>query len=674
MIRRLVARLLIAGAVITGAGASALAEAARSEDVLARQALVALAANDRQGMARAHEAAAASAPGLAEAILYLFNSTLSSRDEFLLAMETAARQTQDKALRDRMLLALLEDEYYELNQLKGENRYNKFTRVFNRASSSLSRLAMLQPQAAAQLLLDGAYSLRKARATTDRERQMAFLCRVFLEKYPDAPEAGEVAELQAQLRERLRNDMLERERLAGDLYRARGNLSAAEFHYENAALLAPDNKDLSRLVESVRTERRQHEESAAAAVAVAPTEGQLSREDLEVLGQAARALLTGRAEPLARAAQTPSGVTDSVGYAAAAWFEMQGRHDAAIQQLVFTAESFRGTPGGQAAAALLADTSYNLDERFELAMETLKTQRKQFILTGKRSTEDQGYVWGSAAIQSGGQGLAGLPALFLTDVLVRGVAEHFKTQVETDLVVDAGARYIRRYPGGARSREIAGQLAQLCEKAGDPDRAGRFLALAGGGTPDKDRKLDEDRARRLMDQAMAADDLWQRKRLLQYVVETFGSTKIAATARKQLARLHPTLGEGSVVLTRKMLRENPGFAAQLGIPPSLLDGRKAGGEMAELGVAFDPQGRKFAYQAEGGDFVTVTVPEPERERLMAGARALADAMGVRESGRSALKRQIVPVEIKGGAGGSGIELAPQLIPYADRPEDTKYFR
>jgi hypothetical protein len=127
-------------------------------------------------------------------------------------------------------------------------------------------------------------------------------------------------------------------------------------------------------------------------------------------------------------------------------------------------------------------------------------------------------------------------------------------------------------------------------------------------------------------------------------------------------------------LTRKTLRENPDFAAQLDIPPSLLDGRKAGGEMAELGVAFDPEGRQYAYQVEGGDFVTVTVPDSRRERLLAGARALADATGIRDSGRSALKRQIVPVEIKGGAGGSGIELAPQLIPYADRTEGTKYFR
>ena len=176
-----------------------------------------------------------------------------------------------------------------------------------------------------------------------------------------------------------------------------------------------------------------------------------------------------------------------------------------------------------------------------------------------------------------------------------------------------------------------------------------------------------------MEQAMSSD-LWLRKRLLERLVEQYGSTKIAATARKELARLHPTLGEGSVVLRRQTLRENPGFAAQLGIPAGLLDGRKAGGEMAELGVAFDPKGERFAYQVEGGEFVTVVLPARERERLMAGAVALADAVGMRDSGRSALKRQIVPVEIKGGAGGSGVELAPQLIPYADRGREAKYFR
>ena len=100
-----------------------------------------------------------------DSILYLYNKSQRDREKYLLGMEIAATEARSEELRTRILLGLLTDEYYELNQLGVQNRFNKFTRVFNRASSSLSKLALFQPQDAAQLLLDGAYSMRKARDT-----------------------------------------------------------------------------------------------------------------------------------------------------------------------------------------------------------------------------------------------------------------------------------------------------------------------------------------------------------------------------------------------------------------------------------------------------------------------------------------------------------------------------
>ncbi|MGC8840379.1 MAG: hypothetical protein ACP5QZ_02850 [Candidatus Sumerlaeaceae bacterium] len=656
---------------------------AQTWDDVARAAVGAVLVNDRQSLVELyrHEAAKERERGvraneltLSSAIHYLFIMSLNNREAFLRASQEAAKEFRHEELRLRLMQALLDDEYYELNQLKGENRYNRFTRVFNRASSSLSKLALFQPQDAVQLLLDAAYSMRKARTTNERERRMIYLARRFLDEYPEAPERPEVEELLRQLSEKLRRDRVEQEILAGRAAMQTGNYRAAIFHLETAAFFETTNTQALQLLDEARKAQRESEEETFQAVSVSNWEDQLSTEEQHALEQAVRALCAGNAATLKQVEQNGGRLADSAGYARAALLEQNGDHDAAVELLHSIAESAPATPGGRAAAGLLDTPSYNLDTAFDKAVAQLREERKKFIVTGKRKTDDTLYAAGSAAVQSIGQSPATVPALFVTDMLVRGVAEHFHTVVAIDSVVDAGAAYIRRYPGSPRSAEIAKEIADLSSKSGDPVRTRTYLQMAGDEDPARLAKVRENEARQLYASAAQAADLVTRKRLLEQLLAEYPEVKVAKTARKELDKLHPTLAAGSIVLSPKMLAEDKELVAALGLHPEWVDGNKRNGELAQEGIAFAPDLSHFSYRlADQKAFEIREVPKAQRQWLEARAIALYHTFTFKASGKEALHRRFLPLEVEGGAGASGVEIAPKMIPYPEPKKDSRLF-
>ena len=606
---------------------------------------------------------------LYEAIGYLYISSLSDRESFLKAAEEGVRQTRSEEIRWRLLQALLDDDYYELNQLKGQDKFNKFTRVFNRASTSLSKLALFQPQDAAQLLLDSAYSIRKARSTTERERRMIYLCRRFLAEYPDAPEREEVQLLLDQLTNKLRRERVEQSIVAGQIALDAQDYRAAIFHLENAKLLDSSHTKALELLATAQKEAEEAEEARALSVSVAPWEDKLSPQEQKALEASVRALFCHDDAALSRlAAEVPS-LADSILYARAALTEQKGSHDEACNLLADVAREFENRPGGRAAAALLATPSYNLDSAYDEAVQKFIEERKRFILTGKRSTEDNAYVLGSAALDNIGQNAVNIPALFFTDMLVRGVAEYFRTQVAIDGVIDAGAAYIRRYPGGTRAAEIAKEIAMLSQKSGDPARSRTYLEYSGPADASQTKKIRENEARELFESAQKSTDLVSKKRLLEHLLNSYPDTKIAKTASRELARIPPNLEPGSIVLPRKMLAKDPELLEALGLTPEVVDGNKRNGELSEEGIAIDGEGRRFSYKfSQSQEFEIKEVPREKRTWILARARALHTSFAYELKAKETLHHQIVPLQIEGGAGSGGVEVAPKLIPYPDLGE------
>lgn len=651
-------------------------------DPLPRAALVAVFAGDRQQLAhafwQAHQREQATRDThtlrTSDAIQYLYNQTLSDREEFLAAQEVAAANARDKDLRTRILMSLLTDEIYELNTVEGQNRFNKFTRVFNRASSSLSQLVMLQPQAAVQLVWDGIYSIRKARPTTDRERKMIFLARNFLKKHPNAPESEEVRQLHEKLKGKLIADEANRGKIAGKLALTRGKFESAEFHLEKAAVLAPADEETSTLLHQARRLRIRQEDELVLGMMVVEQEMPASVE--RGLQEACEALLTGDRQKLLAVRSQVRELWDSSDYAVAALTEAAGQHNQALQQLHALVQTNAAGPGTRAAARLLANVDYNLDANFEQHLKTFADQQRKFVLTGNRSGEDAAYALGNATIQSAGQAATGVPLLVGLDAAVRAVTEKFRTQVDVTDVVDAGARYLRKYPSSSRSRIIASQLAELSRKAGDYDRTEDYLAEAGVANPEAMAKLRDKKAAALYEQAKAASDLFEKRKLLQELISKYGEAPVVQkSATKELSRIPPGLARDSIVLMLKMLKKDPNIPRTLGLAPTWIDGKKSNGELAEEGLCIHPSAGTFEYKIAGEETYRVAgLPRGNLDSLLAAAQLLQSAYMNTTEAEAITRRQKLPFAIDGSVGGSGVDMAPKIVPVPDNPHDKDRFR
>jgi Flp pilus assembly protein TadD len=670
----------LAFSFLTALPAIAQRAPAPAQDSIARQAIIgALTGDDsalRQSYAAATQTPTASAGpvALSEAVYYLYNNTRTNREEFLAGQEILAANARNKDWQNRVLLSLLSDEAYELNRLEGQNRFNKYTRIFNRVSTSLSQLVMLQPQAAASLLWDGIYSVREGKAATIKERKMVYLCEQFLKKYPDAPERAEVVALRGELKHKMLNDRFKALSAAGKTAMTDGQFQLAEWHLEKANLLNPADADTKQLLGQARALKVRTEEVRGLTLGVSDSEANMSTAQAKALGEIARAVALGDSKALDKLRTSVPYVWDSVDYSYAALAEKSGNHQSAIQRLQGLATSAPSSPGGRAATKLLDNPNFNLSESYRAALAEMASEKSKFIWTGRRTKDETVYATGNAMIQSAGNP-AGVPVLFGMDAAVRAISEKFKTQVSVEGVVDAGARYLRRYPDSPRKQEIARQLADLSKKAGDYNRSMEYLEESGTGSATDVEKLKENQATALFEQIRTSGDLLERKKLLQQMADKYPNAKITQkNLAKEQAKLPPGLAPDTIVLPGKALSRDQRLASYLGVPTAFVDNAKSNGELADEGVAITPSANLVEYKLKNeNSWRRVGLRVDSREWVLTASRQLRSDFMSSEEGRQLLYRQKLPVAIEGGVGGGGVDIAPQILPYKTTEQDQRRF-
>jgi tetratricopeptide (TPR) repeat protein len=676
---------LIAGC-ISAPGAIAAAEtndaAQRGEDPVIHSALVsALTGNldelrsDFWTAKKREQTYGAAEIPLSDKIFYLYNCSEPDREKFLAGQEVLAAQSHNTEWKNRMLVTLLSDEVYQLNKLEHQNRFNKFTRVFNRASSSLSQLALLQPQAAMGLIWDGIYSIKTSKPTSVKERQMIYLCNEFLSKYPSAPEANEVASLRKQLSQRMLTDRKNQDMEDGTTAYNKGQFDVAEFHLERANVLDPADNKTSTLLQQARVMRVQTEQARELTLGVSGTESRFSKSDADALNLACRDLLTGKIQDLAAMESKSPALWDSMEVGVSALSERQGNHEDALARLQVLAQRTPTSAGGMSARKDLANPDYNLDESFQKALADMSAQQRKFIFTGKRTSEETVYQAGNAAIQSVGQSAMGVPVFFGMDAVVRAISEQFKTQVSIDDVVDAGARYLRKYPKSPRSQTIAAQLATLNKKAGDYKRSEEYLEQSHTGTPAELAKLKENQAVALYEQSKSADDLVQKKRILSELLKNYPDAKITRkSAQGDYAKLPPSVSGQSVSLPRKALLRDSRFLRYLGLSPQLADKSNGNGEFTEDGICINPDANNVEFMLKGDKtFRTAALPKQGRDYILTAARQLRSDYETAEGAHDKVFRQKLPIGMEGGVGSAGIDMAPKILPFPTSTEDKKRF-
>ena len=366
---------------------------------------------------------------------------------------------------------------------------------------------------------------------------------------------------------------------------------------------------------------------------------------------------------------------DSVDFAGAAHTERAGQHDQALAQLASLAAAAPQSVGGRAAAAVLANPNYNISQEFQTALKEMSEEQRDFILTGRRTTDETVYAAGSAAIQQAGRAAAGVPILFGMDAAVRAISEQFRTQVSVDRVLDAGARYMRKYPNSPQSKQIAGQLATLARKAGDYERSKEYLDESGGGTPEERLKLRENLAKKYFQQAQESTDLVQKQKLLAKLNQEYADTKIVQkSVPGEMQKIPPSLKGDSVVVARKALQRDPRLVGAMGIAPALVDDNRKNGELTDAGVCINPaQGNiEFILQGEK-QFRQVPLPSQNREWIMTAALHVRTEYETTVATKETLHELKVPISASGGVGSAGVDASLKLVPHQNSSQDKKRF-
>jgi hypothetical protein len=569
------------------------------------------------------------------------------------------------------LLALAKDPQYWIRVLDRENRFNKFSRVFNRAVSSVTRLVMMQPGEAVSMVIDGARGGLANRDATVRERLMAFEARRFLELFPTSPDAGEVREMLGRLEVRLSEDRARWYWERGVDASARGQWVLAQEYLR----LAPLDQRTSNALEKLAESAANREEAAARMVAAGGGEQARPLAYRQAVLSLARNLSGGSAPsgwnvPAAQAAGSAAGQ-----YAAAAAQARAGDLEGAVDALTALARDHPRSPEAPSAEMAVASPGWNPQVRWELSATELDQRRKRYALTGNRGPTDTALAGASAAAQAG----AGAAALFGTDIFFRSVAEGFRSRVDSDEAQDAAAAYLRRLPEGRLSAHLKRVRVDLEKLAGNPDAALDLIAdpqTAPGSDRREVAKLRERQARDQLVQALQLSDLPARRGALERLARDLGDTPSGRKAAERLAGM-PGGGAASasaIVVPRTILQNRPEAAAQLGVPADWVDGKRGNGELTAEGVVVAADGQSASMRTSSREgWRTQSLGKPGAQKRLALAQELALVAAEEEEGKSLLSRRRLPLGIEGGAGGSGVDVAPRLLPFEDRPGTERLF-
>jgi hypothetical protein len=327
------------------------------------------------------------------------------------------------------------------------------------------------------------------------------------------------------------------------------------------------------------------------------------------------------------------------------------------------------------AAALADNPGWNPHARWLQAAADFDRRRKRYAITGGRGATDTAMAGASAAAQVG----FGAAALFGTDIFFRSVAEGFRSRVDSDAAQDAAAYYLRRLPQGRHAAEMRRARVDLEKLAGNTQAALELLANPDTAPPADEREISRIRERQARDQlviALAQPDLPSRRSALEAIARDLGDTPSGRKAAERLAAM-PGGGRAeasAIVVPRSILLANPEAATRLGVPAEWVDGKRANGELTNEGVVLSADGRTSSMRISTREgWRTQEMGRNGAAERLALARELAVVAAQEEEGHSLLSRRRLPLGIEGGAGGSGVDVSPRLLPHEDRPGTERLF-
>lgn len=582
------------------------------------------------------------------------------------ALRELSETTDDPLLRGVILRTISENPLFQSRQAEFIRRYGFYANWFNRLVFSGWRAVQGNLQAGLQLGVDAIFSFFRPSAADALDRRAYALMR----------EAETLRQSGAANQEALREleQAVDRALAEADMERAQWALEAgrpevAAFYARQASGLQPEWSGAAALARTAEAEAARLRREAVASAQVgypdrAPPVDLTPPDHL-------RALLLGQ----------PTTGTAALAAAAVAALPKPGQSQSTrMRPWARLIEEHAQAPPAERRwlEALRASAQHNPDVRLERAEDRRRGAVWRFIFVGPEHARERTYkaaTWMTTALDA----MENVGLFYVFEVIGRTGYALFARPVPAEEVADAQAAWLRlaQEPYGAEGQRIARELAEYYLDQQRFEQA-RELEQSAGAQPGRLRKLNRAEARWLLTQSQQLPD-----------------GPLREAAREEARRLAPELKPDKTPVRKAAaepveiesnwdrVSDLVGVAAPAHLPGNSdwFDRNPVNGE-ASGPVYFETRPTDadvtIRYPVRFGRRLRIHEATVRRAALPPQvSRWLEWTLAERSEAAETIEqldRLPIPFEIEGGAGPSGIDLYPRLLPIESKPGELDLYR
>jgi tetratricopeptide (TPR) repeat protein len=629
--------------------------------------------------------------GLTDDARYLAAGAWWTRDARRRALRDLLDADPDPTIERLAEHRLETDDAEAADRLLADDRHNRRASLLNDALRPLGAfsgpalLAAVNPFMLAGSALDSvvttAVNLWHYNRLSTPEREALARYRALLAAEPETQDAPEIARairrLGAKRAEAVCKGTVARgteELAAGDLDRAAFYLRAAG-HLEGCRERAAEPR---AEVDEARAQRAAREDAGHWPA----DEPRRPRPGLEAYDHEAMCIAAASGDPSAmlatatrfRAQHRDSPVDDSARYLIAVARHLAG-HPAEGREALDDLADDGDSSVARHARAVLDSPEYSRLDALHAAERQHTRDTVRYVLLGK-GVQGRSALYGAAHV--GAEGLGGLQTLGLFNavgILTRAWQAWRHDPASNQAIIDHGESFLARTPDAPEASTVHEELAQAYERAGAYGRALMHYRATADPEPERVTELEGELADQLLGEAERRGG---NRALLAAVVERFPDSEAAEKARTRLDELGDA---GETVLSRDVLAANPALLGPggLDLEPTLLDGERANGELADAGVTLTAGSLRLAVRNRDakGDHTETRRLDPA---AYARARAAADeVLYARRVTADETPDDVAPLEryipfyVQGAVGSRGVSVAPGLKMRRYRSEDRSLY-
>lgn len=532
------------------------------------------------------------ATGLTGQVQQLVNATIEEREAYLAAQKRAAHAASSPARKKYLDSIVRNDELTLAQEMMSKSSSNRWGAFFNRLLSSIDLVGMVTGAyvgAAVDTTMSQLFALSSSEMPVEERKALAHYLE-HLRRYPFDPRNPEIWKQVDRLEDKKKRTIVEKQLERGREAMGKGDLDKALFHYEVAAIVDPDSKDVERAVTEIGDVLRVKEEErriVASATAEKPASPEEKR-DLTGLLLALTLRDPEQIEVQAKRLQEKyrgETVADSAWDSSAVALELKGQHEEAKKVLTEITRSADHPDERRRAALLLESPEYNLLSSFQDAQSRRRLETVKFVLLGEDLIK-RNLIYGTGPLVVSGP--AGAPVLAAANVLMIG-SNLFEVltsnPVSNQAVIDKGVAYIRSHPQSESATDVYRILAEAYEEKGMYNRAIAYHEMSGKASREKITELKDKAGKGLLQAAARAGDRTKERYLLKTILDEYPESSAAQEATRRLAALVKTENQG-LRISKRFLMENPELYGPqgLGLKATLFDGNVNNMELADRGV------------------------------------------------------------------------------------------